>query len=110
MKILVKKTILHYIHKYPAAQTPLLIWYSEFSKYEFSTFNELKSVYGTASVVNKNRVIFNIKGNDFRLVVSINFLQNACYIIWFGTHKEYDKINVTNVAFDTTLLTDKKTK
>ena len=110
MKILVKKTIFHYIHKYPAAQTPLLIWYSEFSKYEFSTFNELKSVYGTASVVNKNRVIFNIKGNDFRLVVSINFLQNACYIIWFGTHKEYDKINVATVAFDTTLLTDKKTK
>ena len=110
MKILVKKTILHYIHKYPAAQTPLLIWYSEFSKYEFSTFNELKNVYGTASIVNKNRVIFNIKGNDFRLVVSINFLQNACYIIWFGTHKEYDKINVATVVFDTTLLTDKKTK
>ena len=44
MKILVKKTILHYIHKYPAAQTQLLIWYSEFSKYEFSTFNELKNV------------------------------------------------------------------
>jgi mRNA interferase HigB len=65
MKILVKKTILHYIHKYPAAQTQLLIWYSEFSKYEFSTFNELKNVYGTASIVNKNRVIFNIKGNDF---------------------------------------------
>ena len=87
-----------------------MIWYSEFSKYEFSTFNELKNVCGTASIVNKNRVIFNIKGNDFRLVVSINFLQNACYIIWFGTHKEYDKINVATVAFDTTLLTDKKTK
>ena len=110
MKILVKKTILHYIQKYPSAQTQLLIWYNEFSKYEFSNFNELKNVYGTASIVNNNRVIFNIKGNDFRLVVSINFLQNACYIIWFGTHKEYDKIKVETVTFDTTLLIDKKTK
>ncbi|MEO8238782.1 MAG: type II toxin-antitoxin system HigB family toxin [Flavobacterium sp.] len=57
--------------------------------------------------MNNNRVVFNIKGNDFRLVVSINFLQQACYIIWFGTHKEYDKINVENVEFDTAILMDK---
>lgn len=108
MKILVKKTILFYINKYPIAETQLLIWYNEFSKYEFSNFNELKSVYGNASIVNNNRVVFNIKGNDFRLVVSINFLQATCYVIWFGTHKEYDKINVETVAFDTTILINKK--
>lgn len=108
MKILVKKTILYYIEQYPIAATPLLIWYNEFSKLNFSNFNELKKVYGNASVVNNNRVVFNIKGNDFRLVVSINFMQSACYVIWFGTHKEYDKINVESVAFDTRILTDKK--
>ena len=108
MKILVKKTILFYINKYPIAETQLLIWYNEFSKYEFNNFNELKSVYGNASIVNNDRVVFNIKGNDYRLVVSINFLQAACYVIWFGTHKEYDKINVETVAFDTTILIDKK--
>ncbi len=108
MKILVKKTILFYIKKYPIAETQLLIWYHEFSKYEFNNFNELKNVYGNASIVNSNRVVFNIKGNDFRLVVSINFLQGACYVIWFGTHKEYDKINVETIAFDTTILMDKK--
>lgn len=108
MKILVKKTILFYINKYPIAETQLLIWYNEFSKYEFNNFNELKSVYGNASIVNNNRVVFNIKGNDFRLVVSINFLQAACYVIWFGTHKEYDKINVETVAFDSAILIDKK--
>lgn len=107
MKILVKKTILFYINKYPIAKTQLLIWYTEFSKYEFNNFNDLKSVYGNASIVTNNRVVFNIKGNDFRLVVSINFLQAACYVIWFGTHKEYDKINVETVAFDTTILIDK---
>ena len=108
MKILVKKTILFYIKKYPIAETQLLIWYNEFSKFDFQNFNELKKVYGNASIVNNNRVVFNIKGNDFRLVVSINFLQTACYVIWFGTHKEYDKINVETIAFDTTILTDKK--
>lgn len=107
MKILVRRTILYYIKKYPIAETQLLVWYNEFSKLDFKTFNELKNVYGNASVINNNRVVFNIKGNDFRLVVSINFLQAACYVIWFGTHKEYDKINVETVSFDTTILTSK---
>ncbi|RYD71785.1 MAG: type II toxin-antitoxin system HigB family toxin [Sphingobacteriales bacterium] len=108
MKVLVKKTILYYIKKYPVAERPLLIWFTEFSKAEFRNFNALKKVYGTSSIVNNNRVEFNIKGNDYRLVVSVNFLQNAFYVIWFGTHKEYDKINVETVAFDTNILLDKK--
>lgn len=108
MKILVKKTVLFYTEKYPISKTPLLIWYNEFSKQDFQNLNELKRVYGNASVVNNERVVFNIKGNDFRLVVSINFLQTACYVIWFGTHKEYDKINVATVAFDTAILNYKK--
>lgn len=87
---------------------PLLIWYNEFSKQDFQNFNQLKRVYGNASTVGSERVVFNIKGNDFRLVVSINFAQAACYVIWFGTHKEYDKINVENVAFDTAILNYKK--
>lgn len=108
MKILVKKTILFYIEKYPIAKMQLLIWYNEFSKQDFQNFNELKSVYGNASIINNERVVFNIKGNDFRLVVSINFSQTACYVIWFGPHKDYDKINVETVAFDTAILNFKK--
>lgn len=107
MKILVKKTILYYIKKYPLAETQLLIWYTEFSKQKFNNFNELKKVYGNASIVNNNRVIFNIKGNEFRLIVSTNFIQDACYVIWFGTQKEYDKINVETIAFDRKILSNK---
>jgi mRNA interferase HigB len=107
MKILVKKTILYYIKKYPAAEMQLLIWFNEFSKFDFSNFNELKKIYGNASIVSNNRVVFNIKGNDFRLVISINFIQKASYVIWFGTHKEYDKIDVEKVNFDTKTLTVK---
>ncbi|WP_158960713.1 type II toxin-antitoxin system HigB family toxin [Myroides fluvii] len=110
MKILVKKTILFYITKYPVAEIPLLVWYNEFSKHTFKNFNELKRVYGNASIVNNNRVVFNIKGNDFRLVVSINFVQEACYVIWFGSHQEYDKIKVETITFDTTILIGKKEK
>ena len=108
MNILVKKTILYYTKKYPVAETQLLIWYNEFSKLELTNFNELKNVYGNASIVANKRVVFNIKGNDFRLVVSINFFHLACYIIWFGTHKEYDRINVETIAFDTKILIDKQ--
>lgn len=104
MNIIVKRAILYYIDRYPQAKTPLLAWYNEFLKQEFHNYNELKAVYGNASIVSGNRVIFNIKGNDYRLIVSVNFKQLAAYIIWFGTHKEYDKINAGTIEFDTSIL------
>jgi mRNA interferase HigB len=109
MKILVKKTLLYYTEKYPAASMQLMIWYNEFSKLNFHNFNELKLVYGNASIVNKDRIVFNIKGNDFRLIVSVNFSQSACYLIWFGSHKEYDSVQAATINFDTNIL-DFKTK
>ena len=104
MNIIVKRAVLYYTDKYPTAKISLLAWYNEFLKQEFHHFNELKAVYGNASIVANNRVIFNIEGNDFRLVVSINFKQLAAYIIWFGTHKEYDKINPESIEFDIRIL------
>ncbi len=104
VNIIVKRAILYYVAKYPKATTALLTWYNEFLKQEFSNFNELKAVYGSASIVGNNRVVFNIKGNDYRLIVSVNFKQLAAYVIWFGTHKEYDKINVETIEFDTKIL------
>ncbi|MBI2281858.1 MAG: type II toxin-antitoxin system HigB family toxin [Bacteroidetes bacterium] len=73
-------------------------------KQEFRNFNELKALHGSVSIVRNNRIIFNIKGNDYRLIASINFKQAAAYVIWFGTHKEYDKINTATIAFDTKIL------
>lgn len=104
MNIIAKRAILYYIDKYPQARTSLLAWYNEFLKQEFHHFNELKAVYRNASIVANNRVIFNIKGNDYRLIAAVNFKQLATYIIWFGTHKEYDKINAETIAFDTNIL------
>lgn len=107
MNIIAKGSILYYIEKYPNAKTSLLTWYYEFSKLSFDNFNALKAIYGNASIVGGNRIIFNIKGNDYRLVVTINFKQGAAYVIWFGTHNEYDKIKVATVTFDTAILNNK---
>jgi mRNA interferase HigB len=104
MNIIVKRAVLYYIDKYPAAKTALLVWYNEFLQQEFTNFNELKKVYGNASIVAGSRVIFNIKGNSYRLIVSVNFKQSAAYIIWFGTHGEYDKIDTETIQFDTKIL------
>ena len=110
MNIIVRRSVLYYCEKYPKAKIALLTWYHEFAKQKFRNFNELKQVYGTASLVLQNRVIFNIKGNDFRLIVSINFRQAAAYIIWFGTHAEYNKIEAGTVVFNTRILTFKSKK
>ena len=99
MNVITRRTILYYIDKYPLAANSLKIWYDELSKANFDNFNDLKNTYGNASIVANNRVIFNIKGNSFRLVVSINFKKQALYVIWFGTHAEYDKIDVASVSF-----------
>ncbi len=89
--------MLEYCKKYPAAATALQEWYHELVKADFKNFNELKKVYGNASFVSDDRVVFNTMGNKYRLVVRIVFGFKAIQIKWFGTHAEYDKIDVTTV-------------
>jgi len=97
--IITRKTLLAYCKKYPKASNALLEWYYEFIQADFKNFQELKSAYGNASLVGDDRVVFNIMGNHFRLVVRIVFTYKAIQIKWFGTHSEYDNIDVTNVSY-----------
>ncbi len=99
MNIVSKPTVIYYTSKYPIATTALLAWHKDFSQFAFNNFNELKSVYPNASIVGNNRVIFNIKGNSFRLIASMDFKRKAAYIIWFGTHTEYDRIDAATIAY-----------
>ena len=92
--IIARNTLLTYCSKYPEAATALQEWYYELLKSDFKNFNELKKVYSNASLVGDDRVIFNIMGNKFRLVVRFVFEYKAIQIKWFGTHSEYDKIDV----------------
>lgn len=89
--------MLEYCKKYPLAATALQEWYHELVKCDFTNFNELKQVYGNASLVADGRVVFNIMGNKYRLVVRIVFDFKAIQVKWFGTHAEYDKIDITIV-------------
>jgi mRNA interferase HigB len=95
--IINRKTLLEYCAKYPNAKNALLEWYHEFSKLSFGSFQELKSVYGNASIVADDRVVFNIMSNRYRLVVRIVFKFKVIQIKWFGTHAEYDNIDVTKI-------------
>ena len=99
MNIIAKPTIIYYTKKYPIASTALLSWYKDMLEATFHSFNELKSVYQNSSIVGNNRVVFNIKGNSFRLIVSFDLRRQALYVIWFGTHQEYDKIDAATVAY-----------
>lgn len=75
-------------------------WYAEVEKATWKDPAEPKAQFRSASIVSGERVVFNIKGNDYRLVVAINFHYQILLIIWLGTHKEYDKIEVTRVAYE----------
>jgi len=75
-------------------------WYAEAGKASWKDPAELKAQFRSASIVSGERVVFNIKGNDYRLVVTINYHYQILLIIWLGTHKEYDKIDVTKVAYE----------
>ena len=95
--VITRKTLLEYCLKYPLAAVALQEWYYELLQCEFKNFNDLKQVYGNASLVSDDRVIFNIMGNKFRLVVRIVFDFKVIQIKWFGTHAEYDKIDVKTI-------------
>ena len=75
-------------------------WYAEVEKASWRDPSELKAQFGSASIVSGERVVFNIKGNDYRLVVAVNYHYQILLIIWLGTHKEYDRIDVAQVMFE----------
>lgn len=97
--IITSRTINEYCQQYPEAAQALRKWYSDFSRASFNNANELKAVYRNASLVADNRVVFNISGNKYRLVVRISYAYKAVMVKWFGTHQEYDKIDVTTVQY-----------
>ncbi|RZM01908.1 MAG: type II toxin-antitoxin system HigB family toxin [Pedobacter sp.] len=97
--IIARRTLLAYCSQYPLAANALKQWYAEWLEQDFTSFNDLKAVYGSVSIVGDDRAVFNIMGNKYRLVVRIVFEYKTIQIKWFGTHAEYDKIDVTTVQF-----------
>ena len=75
-------------------------WYAEAARASWKNSAELKQQYRSASIVSSERVVFNIKGNEYRLVVAINYPHQVLLIIWLGTHREYDTIDVKKVRYE----------
>jgi mRNA interferase HigB len=66
----------------------------------FSNHNELKEKYPSASVINKKRVVFNINGNNYRLIVDVEYRIKLVFVVWFGTHSEYDEIDAETIEYE----------
>lgn len=79
------------------SEQQLKAWYQEVKMAEWKTPNDIKAQYKSASIVGDNRIVFNICGNKYRLVVKVNYISEWVFIRFVGTHKEYDKIDVTTI-------------
>jgi len=81
----------------PDCEEQLKTWYQDTEKAVWANPNQIKSDYPSASILNDNRVVFNIKGNHYRLIIKVNYDYQIIWIRFIGKHKEYDKINVQNI-------------
>ena len=81
----------------PALKAALDSWFAELSKAAWTSTADVKRLFATASIVKADRIVFNIKGNDFRLVVAVDFEKAIVWINWIGAHKDYDRIDVKEV-------------
>jgi mRNA interferase HigB len=81
----------------PALKAALDVWFAEVRRARWRTTADVRRVYATASIVSADRIVFNIKGNSYRLVVSVDFEKGIVWIKWIGTHRDYDRIDVTQV-------------
>jgi mRNA interferase HigB len=103
MNIHNKGTLKNYWTKHALARKALEHWYSDVSSKNWKSPNGVKKDYVNASIIGNNRVVFNIKGNDFKLVVEFNYQKGWAFIKFIGTHAEYDKIDAEKInLFDKT--------
>ncbi len=98
MKVSNKTLLEDFIKKHNTAKKALNRWLEIIENNEFANHNELKKVFASADYVGNGRYVFNIKGNDFRLIVLIVFVGDVAMVRFCGTHSEYDKIkNIENI-------------
>jgi mRNA interferase HigB len=102
MRIIKENTLYEYckLVRYKQAEESLKAWIFEVRYSDWENANELKSKYRNASIITSKRVVFNIKGNNYRLVVDIEYKLKIVFIVWFGTHSEYNKIDAKTVNYE----------
>ena len=105
MRIIARRILLDFAESrrrsadHAAVKAAISAWYAEATKARWTSMADIKAAYATASVVTADRVVFNIKGNDYRLVAAVDFAHAIVFIKWVGAHKDYDKIDVRKVSY-----------
>lgn len=97
MRVIAKKTIRDFWEQHNDCEQQLKAWYQEAEQSEWKSPNDIKIDYPSASILEDSRVVFNIKGNKYRLIVKINYHYKMVWIRFIGTHAEYDKIDATKI-------------
>jgi mRNA interferase HigB len=103
MRIIARRTLREFVadragrKDQPALKAALDAWFDEVRNAKWTNASDLKRSYRTASIVTAERVVFNIKGNDYRLVAAVDFDKGILWIKWIGTHSDYDRIDVSKV-------------
>ena len=103
MRIIARKTLRDYVTSLEghadqkAVKSALDAWFAEVSRAEWRTSADVRQLYATASIVTAERIVFNICGNDHRLVAAVNFRKGIVWIKWVGSHADYDNIDVRTV-------------
>ncbi len=97
MRIIARRTLREFWGKHPDARRPIEAWYHDAKRANWKTPSDLKSIYRNASFVGNDRVVFNLKGNHYRLVVVIQYRFGIVYVRFIGSHADYNKIDVATV-------------
>ena len=97
MRVISIKILREFWEKHSDCEQQLKAWYKEANKAEWKNPNEIKLEYPSASILNDNRICFNIKGNNYRLIVRINYDYQMVWIRFIGTHSDYDKIDANKI-------------
>lgn len=97
MHVISKKKLKEFWERHPDAEQPLRAWYADAKRADWTRPTDIASVIQSARPISNNRVVFNIGGNKYRLVVAIRYQSGAIFIRFIGTHSEYDKIDATTI-------------
>ena len=100
MRIIAVSYLRFFWESNPDAEQPLKSWVDEVKKANWSQPSDIKAQYRSASILKNRRVVFNIKGNDYRLVVSVTYRYQAVYVKFVGTHGEYDAVDAETVEME----------
>ena len=97
MRVIAKKMLREFWEKHADSEEYLKVWYSEASKARWGNPSDIKADYVKASILKSGRVVFNICGNKYRLIVDINYVRQWVFICFIGTHSEYNKVDANNI-------------